>query len=547
MPDTVAPGHVLGGRYRLNHELARGGMATVWVAEDPLLSRRVAIKILHPELAVNAALRTRFRNEAVAAAKLSHPAIVATYDTGDDDGVAYIVMQLVEGPTLRRMLDARGKLPVSEAVDIACQVAEALEHAHSHGLVHRDIKPANVLIPPDGQIKVTDFGIAKATGDEDLTQHRRGDRHRALPRARAGQRPTVDGRADVYALGLILYEMLTATLPFSGDSEIATAMARLTAPPKPVRELRPEVPPMVDSIVNRSLALDPDHRFPSARAFEDALDPARDATPPPGDARSRRGGAGGSHRRLRPDRHRHAGCRASRRRRACVRDRRWGRMAGAALVAALVVLAVFFVGACRDRRRRRRRRGGGAGGGAASDQVAIVGATDFDPDGDGGESGASRRPGPRREQRDGLVDRALQQPRLRRPQARGRARARARRRAGASAAWRSPPTTKTGTARSTSPTSAAPSSRTGARPVDQGEGLGGLAAFDLPDGTRGRFVLVWITRLPADGKLGAGRGHGCQLIHPTRSSPPPPPPVTAARSNNSSTATPIASTRCAGA
>ncbi len=279
MPETVAPGRVLGGRYRLAHELARGGMATVWVAEDPLLSRRVAVKILHPQLAVDQSLRTRFRHEAVAAAKLSHPAIVATYDTGDDDGVAYIVMQLVEGPTLRRMLDLRGPLPVGEAADITSQVAEALDHAHRHGLVHRDIKPANVLVPPDGQVKVTDFGIAKAAGDEDLT--RTGSvigtaRYLAPEQVNGG---IVDGRADVYALGLLFYEMLTGSLPFRGDSEIATAAARLTTDPEPVRARRPEVPPALEAVVSRTLAREPARRFPSARALREALKPVLDVTP----------------------------------------------------------------------------------------------------------------------------------------------------------------------------------------------------------------------------------------------------------------------------
>ena len=279
MPETVAAGRVLGGRYRLTRELARGGMATVWDAQDPLLSRRVAVKILHPELAIDASVRARFRHEAVAAAKLSHPAIVATYDTGDD-GVAYIVMQLVEGPTLRRMLDRRGPLPPGEAADIAAQVAEALDHAHRHGLVHRDIKPANVLVPPDGQIKVTDFGIAKATGDEDLTRTGTvvGTARYLAPEQVSGD--PVDGRADVYALGLVFYEMLTGTLPFTGESEVTTAMARLTRAPEPVRALRADVPPTIDAIVSRCLALDPDDRFPSAGALLDALEPDRE--PPSG-------------------------------------------------------------------------------------------------------------------------------------------------------------------------------------------------------------------------------------------------------------------------
>ncbi|HMG26637.1 MAG TPA: protein kinase, partial [Acidimicrobiia bacterium] len=206
MPERSTAGRILGGRYRLDRELARGGMATVWIAEDPLLSRRVAVKLLLPQLAVDEALRVRFRNEAIAAAKLTHPGIVATYDTGDDDGTAYIVMELVEGKTLRRLIDELGRLPVRDAVDISSQVADALEHAHRQGLVHRDIKPANVLVQPDGRVKVTDFGIAKAAGGEDLTRTGTvvGTARYLAPEQVNGN--PVDGRADVYALGLILYE-----------------------------------------------------------------------------------------------------------------------------------------------------------------------------------------------------------------------------------------------------------------------------------------------------------------------------------------------------
>ena len=272
-------GRVLGGRYRLDRELARGGMATVWIAEDPLLSRRVAVKLLHPELAVDDALRVRFRNEAIAAAKLTHPGIVATYDTGDDDGTAYIVMELVEGKTLRRLIDERGQLPVRDAVDISSQVADALEHAHRQGLVHRDIKPANVLVQPDGRVKVTDFGIAKAAGGDDLTRTGTvvGTARYLAPEQVNGH--PVDGRADVYALGLVLYEMLAGRAPFSGDSDMATAVARLTNAPEPIRSVRPEVPRPLEDVVARSLARDPDYRYPSAQAFKDALAPGRETAP----------------------------------------------------------------------------------------------------------------------------------------------------------------------------------------------------------------------------------------------------------------------------
>src|SRR5215471_4626953 len=145
--ELASPGRVLSGRYRLLEPIARGGMATVWVADDPVLARRVAVKVLRADLAEDDALRARFRNEAIAAAKLSHPNIVATYDTGDDDGTAYIVMELVEGPTLRRVLDDVGRLPVRDVLRIGEQVADALDAAHRAGLVHRDVKPANVLVP----------------------------------------------------------------------------------------------------------------------------------------------------------------------------------------------------------------------------------------------------------------------------------------------------------------------------------------------------------------------------------------------------------------
>ena len=179
---------MLGGRYRLVQPLARGGMATVWVADDPLLSRRVAVKILRADLAADDGIRARFRHEAIAAARLSHPNIVSTYDTGDDDGVAYIVMELVDGPTLRHLIDQQGGLPVADVIRIGKQVADALDAAHRAGLVHRDVKPANVLVPPGG------------TGEGHRLRHRQGGRrrrphphrhrdgHRPLPRARAGER-----------------------------------------------------------------------------------------------------------------------------------------------------------------------------------------------------------------------------------------------------------------------------------------------------------------------------------------------------------------------
>jgi serine/threonine-protein kinase len=250
-------------------------MATVWIADDPVLSRRVAVKVLRADLAADDATRARFRNEAIAAARLSHPNIVSTYDTGDDEGIAYIVMELVEGPTLRHLIDEHHGLPVADVIRIGKQVADALDAAHRAGIVHRDVKPANVLVPRAGPVKVTDFGIAKAAGGDDLT--RTGTvmgTARYLAPEQVNGRPT-DPRTDVYALGLLMFESLVGHPPFGGDTDIATAMARLTTSAPAIRAERPEVSQALDDVIHRCLARQPAARFGSAAAVRDALDRAR--------------------------------------------------------------------------------------------------------------------------------------------------------------------------------------------------------------------------------------------------------------------------------
>jgi serine/threonine-protein kinase len=278
---SVAPGRVLGGRYRLDAEIARGGMATVWRGEDPLLARTVAVKTLDPVLAEDEALRTRFRREAVAAAAVAHPNIFATYDTGEDDGIAYIVMELVDGATLRQAIDLHGPLPPARAADITAQVADALAAAHARGLVHRDIKPSNVLVQLDGRVKVTDFGIAKATdqGGEDLTRagNVMGTARYLAPEQLEGK--AIDDRVDVYALGLVLYEMLTGSTPFGADTEIGTAVARLTTAPPRLGEVRAGIPAGLAHVAERALARDPEDRWPNAASMRDALAPFRIAAP----------------------------------------------------------------------------------------------------------------------------------------------------------------------------------------------------------------------------------------------------------------------------
>jgi tRNA A-37 threonylcarbamoyl transferase component Bud32 len=259
-------------------------MATVWEAEDKVLTRRVAIKVLHPHLAGDDAFRTRFRREAVAAAKLAHPHIVTTYDTGRDGDFAYIVMELVEGTTLARLLKNDGPMPMSKAVDVGVQVADALACAHTHGVVHRDVKPANILLREDGHVKVADFGIAKAGMGGDLTRTGvvMGTAKYLSPEQVSGN--PADAGSDIYALGIVLYEMLTGSPPFVGDTELSTAVARLTAVPGSLRDRRPDIPRSLEAVVLRSLARDPAARYQSAdelRASLLAVDSDNDEVTPP--------------------------------------------------------------------------------------------------------------------------------------------------------------------------------------------------------------------------------------------------------------------------
>lgn len=290
MPDaTITEGHVIGGRYRLVRRLARGGMAEVWEAEDDVLARSVAVKLLLPHLAADTAFHARFHREAMAAARLSHPHIVSIYDTCSTDDAEAIVMELVRGTTLRDLLDAHGALPAARAIAIARQVADALAHAHASGLVHRDVKPGNILLADDGRVLVTDFGIAKAAAEaSDLTEVGQivGTAKYLSPEQVQGH--PVDGRSDVYALGVVLYEMLCGRAPFAADSSTATALLRLTSDPLRPRQCRAGLTRELEDVVLRAMARDADARYPTAAALCSALDgidlrriddePASDAT-----------------------------------------------------------------------------------------------------------------------------------------------------------------------------------------------------------------------------------------------------------------------------
>src|SRR5688572_7264597 len=266
-------GRLISARYRLIAPLGEGGMATIWRAVDEQLDREVAVKLLRPQFSSDPGFAARFKQEARAAGGLSHPSIVSVYDYGTDgdDGDQYIVMELVEGRDLATILRDRGALSTDDSVRIAIAVASALEVAHRKGIVHRDVKPGNILITDGGDVKVTDFGIARAVAEASMTVTGTtlGSVHYFSPEQARGDEVT--GASDVYALGIVLFEMLSGRRPFEGDSAAAVALKRLNEdPPTPAAMGRP-LPAGLESIVMRGLAREPAERFPDAGAFAEAL------------------------------------------------------------------------------------------------------------------------------------------------------------------------------------------------------------------------------------------------------------------------------------
>src|SRR5262245_2326352 len=254
-------------------------MAQVWEATDETLARKVAVKLLHPHLAADESFVERFRREAVAAARLSHAAIVSIYDTCSDGDVEAIVMELVHGSTLRDYLNEHRALEPGQAVAILAEVADALDTAHRSGVVHRDIKPANILLSTDGRVLVADFGIAKAGSDLTATNTTLGTAKYLAPEQVEGG--PVDARTDVYSLGVVLYEALCGRPPFVADTEAATALARLHQAPMRPRNVRAGIPKPLEDVTMRALARDPDQRFPSAAAFGAALTAVGRGSPAP--------------------------------------------------------------------------------------------------------------------------------------------------------------------------------------------------------------------------------------------------------------------------
>lgn len=260
----------LGGRYELQTVIGGGGMAIVYKALDTLLDRTVAVKMLRSQYAGDEEFVSRFRQEAQSAARLSHPNIVNLYDVGMSDGEYYIVMEYVDGPTLKDVIRERGPLPVHEAIGITEQICDALAHAHDHRIIHRDIKPHNILLTQSGQVKVTDFGIARAvTGNTITSQHDTsvlGSVHYFSPEQARGGSANV--KSDIYSLGVVMYEMLTKQLPFSGDSPVSVALKHLRDRFIEPRELNPAIPQSVENIILRCLVKSPDARYPDMRAVK---------------------------------------------------------------------------------------------------------------------------------------------------------------------------------------------------------------------------------------------------------------------------------------
>ena len=258
------------GRYKIIRKLGSGGMANVYLAEDQELGRRVAIKILNERHANDDQFVERFRREAKNAAGLSHPNIVAIYDRGEAEGTYYIAMEYLDGRSLKELIVARGPAPVHVAIDYARKILDALRFSHRNGIVHRDIKPHNVIVDAEGRVKVTDFGIARA-GTSQMTEVGSiiGTAQYLSPEQAKGA--PVDQTSDLYSVGIVLYELLTGKVPFTGDSPVEIAMKHISAIPEPPSSLRPDIPEDLDLIVLRALGKTPEERYPSAEEMDKDL------------------------------------------------------------------------------------------------------------------------------------------------------------------------------------------------------------------------------------------------------------------------------------
>jgi eukaryotic-like serine/threonine-protein kinase len=275
---VIEPQTILDGRYRVLSRVGSGGMADVYLAEDLLLGRQLAVKVLHHHFAEDQEFVERFRREASSAAGLSHPNIVGIFDRGEWDGTYYIAMEYVPGRSLKTLVREHGALDPASAIDIATQILQAARFAHARAIIHRDLKPHNVILDEEGRARVTDFGIAQAgASDMTLTGSIMGTAQYLSPEQAQGY--AVSARSDLYAVGVILYELLTGVVPFDGDTAVAIAFKQVSAQAPPPSALNPAVPPHLDAIVLRALAKDPAARYANADEFIAALQTARAQLP----------------------------------------------------------------------------------------------------------------------------------------------------------------------------------------------------------------------------------------------------------------------------
>ena len=267
----VTKGQKINDRYEVIKSIGEGGMANVYLAYDTILDRNVAIKVLRGDLANDEKFVRRFQREALSASSLSHPNIVAMYDVGEDDGLYYIVMEYVEGKTLKQLLKKRGSLTLSEAIDIMLQLTDGMAHAHDSYIVHRDLKPQNIMIQDDGQIKITDFGIAMALNSTQLTQTNSvmGSVHYLPPEQAAGKGTTI--KSDIYSMGIIFYELLTGELPFKGDSAVEIALKQMKEPLPDVHKLNNDIPQSIENVILKSTAKNPKNRYDDAKSMHNDL------------------------------------------------------------------------------------------------------------------------------------------------------------------------------------------------------------------------------------------------------------------------------------
>lgn len=267
----VTKGQKINDRYEVIRSIGEGGMANVYLGYDTILDRNVAIKILRGDLSNDEKFVRRFQREALSASSLAHPNIVEMYDVGEDNGLYYIVMEYIEGKTLKQLLKKRGSLTLSEAIDIMLQLTDGMAHAHNSYIIHRDLKPQNIMIKDDGSIKITDFGIAMALNSTQLTQTNSvmGSVHYLPPEQASGKGSTT--KSDIYSMGIIFYELLTGNLPFKGDNAVEIALKHMRDPLPSLRESNPAIPQSIENIILKATAKNPKNRYSDAKAMHDDL------------------------------------------------------------------------------------------------------------------------------------------------------------------------------------------------------------------------------------------------------------------------------------